>query len=73
MFDRLSDRFEGIFKRLRGKGRLTEADVDEVLGEIRTALLDADVNVRVVRASSRASRSGRSGSSSPRCSTRASW
>src|SRR4051794_27401455 len=50
MFDRLSDRFEGIFRRLRGKGRLTEADVDEVLAEIRTALLDADVNVRVVRA-----------------------
>ncbi len=49
MFDRLSDRFDGIFKRLRGKGRLTEADVDEVLGEIRTALLEADVNVRVVR------------------------
>ena len=49
MFDRLSDRFEGIFKRLRGKGRLTETDVDEVLAEIRTALLEADVNVRVVR------------------------
>jgi signal recognition particle subunit SRP54 len=49
MFDSLSDRFEGIFKRLRGKGRLTEADVDEVLQEIRTALLEADVNVRVVR------------------------
>jgi signal recognition particle subunit SRP54 len=49
MFDRLSDRFDGIFKRLRGKGRLTEADVDEVLGEIRTALLEADVNVSVVR------------------------
>ena len=50
MFDRLSDRFDGILKRLRGKGRLTEEDVDEVLGEIRTALLEADVNVRVVRA-----------------------
>jgi signal recognition particle subunit SRP54 len=49
MFDSLSDRFEGIFKRLRGKGRLTAADVDEVLQEIRTALLEADVNVRVVR------------------------
>ena len=45
MFDTLSDRFEGIFKRLRGKGRLTAADVDEVLKEIRTALLEADVNV----------------------------
>ncbi len=49
MFDSLSDRFEGIFKRLRGKGRLTADDVDEVLQEIRTALLEADVNVRVVR------------------------
>ncbi len=49
MFDSLSDRFDGIFKRLRGKGRLTEADVDEVLREIRTALLEADVNVSVVR------------------------
>ena len=49
MFDRLSDRFDGILKRLRGKGRLTEADVDEMLAEIRTALLEADVNVRVVR------------------------
>ncbi len=49
MFDTLSNRFDGILKRLRGKGRLSEADVDEVLGEIRTALLEADVNVRVVR------------------------
>ena len=49
MFDTLSNRFDGIVKRLRGKGRLTEADVDEVLREIRTALLEADVNVGVVR------------------------
>ena len=49
MFDNLSSRFDGIFKRIRGKGRLTEADVDEVLKEIRTALLEADVNVSVVR------------------------
>ena len=49
MFDNLSNRFDGIFKRIRGKGRLTEADVDEVLKEIRTALLEADVNVNVVR------------------------
>ena len=49
MFDNLSGRFEGIFKRIRGKGRLSEADVDEVLKEIRTALLEADVNVGVVR------------------------
>ncbi|MCU1395251.1 MAG: ffh, partial [Ilumatobacteraceae bacterium] len=49
MFDTLSDRFDGIFKRLRGKGRLTDDDVDEVLREIRTALLEADVNVTVAR------------------------
>ncbi len=49
MFDSLSDRFEGIFTRLRGKGRLSDADVDEVLREIRVALLEADVNFKVVR------------------------
>jgi signal recognition particle subunit SRP54 len=49
MFESLSDRFDGIFKRLRGKGRLTEADVDEVLREIRVALLEADVNLAVAR------------------------
>ena len=49
MFDSLSSRFEGIFKRIRGKGRLTQEDVDEVLAEIRTALLEADVNIGVVR------------------------
>ena len=49
MFESLSDRFDGIFKRLRGKGRLTEADVDEVLREIRVALLEADVNLSVAR------------------------
>ncbi|MEY2570235.1 MAG: signal recognition particle subunit, partial [Acidimicrobiaceae bacterium] len=49
MFEALSDRFDGIFKRLRGRGRLSEADVDEVLREIRLALLEADVNFKVVR------------------------
>ncbi|MFN3217639.1 MAG: signal recognition particle protein [Acidimicrobiales bacterium] len=49
MFDALSDRFEGIFGRLRGKGRLSEDDIDEVLREIRMALLEADVNFGVVR------------------------
>jgi signal recognition particle subunit SRP54 len=49
MFDSLSSRLDGVFKKLRGKGRLTEADVDAVLAEIRTALLEADVNVGVVR------------------------
>jgi signal recognition particle subunit SRP54 len=49
MFDSLSDRFEAIFTRLRGRGKLTERDIDEVAREIRLALLEADVNVRVVK------------------------
>ena len=49
MFDSLSDRFDAIFTRMRGKGRLGEAEVDEVLREIRVALLEADVNLGVVR------------------------
>jgi signal recognition particle subunit SRP54 len=49
MFDALSDRFEGIFARLRSRGRLTDKDVDDVCREIRLALLEADVNVRVVK------------------------
>ena len=49
MFESLSDRFDGIFRKLRGKGRLSEDDVDEVLREIRLALLEADVNFTVVR------------------------
>ena len=49
MFENLSSRLDGVVKRLRGKGRLTDADVDEMLREIRTALLEADVNVGVVR------------------------
>ncbi len=49
MFDSLSDRFDGIFKKLRGRGRLSEADVTAMLAEVRTALLEADVNSKVVR------------------------
>jgi signal recognition particle subunit SRP54 len=49
MFEALSDRFEGIFKKLRSRGTLREEDVDEVLREIRVALLEADVNITVVR------------------------
>jgi signal recognition particle subunit SRP54 len=50
MFESLSERFEGIFQRLRSKGTLRESDVDEVLREIRLALLEADVNFVVVKA-----------------------
>ena len=49
MFDALSDRFDTIFKHLRSRGRLGEQEVDEVLREIRLALLEADVNFRVVK------------------------
>jgi len=49
MFEALSDRFDGILTRLRGRGRLSEADVDEVMREIRVALLEADVNFTVVK------------------------
>ena len=49
MFETLSDRLGGVLKGLRNRGRLTESDVIEVLAEVRTALLEADVNVGVVR------------------------
>lgn len=49
MFDTLTDRFDGIFDKLRGKGRLSPEDVDEALREIRLALLEADVNFEVVK------------------------
>ncbi|MSO37348.1 MAG: signal recognition particle protein [Acidimicrobiia bacterium] len=49
MFDSLSDRLDGIFSRLRNRGKLTERDIDEVAREIRLALLEADVNIKVVK------------------------
>ena len=49
MFDALSDRLDRIATRLKSRGRLSDADLDEALGEIRTALLDADVELGVVR------------------------
>jgi signal recognition particle subunit SRP54 len=49
MFSSLGDRLQGIFRRLRGKGRLTEADVGLAMREVRLALLEADVNYRVAR------------------------
>ncbi len=49
MFDTLQDRLQSAFKNLRGKGRLSDADIDAVAREIRVALLDADVAVPVVR------------------------
>ncbi|CAM5689511.1 Signal recognition particle 54 kDa protein [Streptomyces alboniger] len=49
MFDTLSDRLAATFKNLRGKGRLSEADIDATAREIRIALLEADVALPVVR------------------------
>jgi signal recognition particle subunit SRP54 len=49
VFEGLSDRFDNIFTKMRGRGRLSEADVDEVCREIRVALLEADVNFTVAR------------------------
>jgi signal recognition particle subunit SRP54 len=49
MFESLSNRLEGVFTNLSGKGKLTEADVNEAMREVRLALLEADVNLKVVR------------------------
>ncbi|MEJ0026939.1 MAG: signal recognition particle protein [Rhizomicrobium sp.] len=49
MFDSLQTRLGGVFDRLRGRGALTERDVDEALGEVRTALIEADVALPVVK------------------------
>ena len=49
MFDQLTERLEGVFKKLRGKGKLTEANIEEALREVRRALLEADVNYKVAR------------------------
>lgn len=48
-FESLSDKLSEAFKRLRGKGRLTEADVKEAMREVKLALLEADVNFKVVK------------------------
>lgn len=49
MFENLSDKLQGIFGDLKGKGRLTEEDIDAAMKEIRMALLEADVNFKVVK------------------------
>src|SRR5947199_7726489 len=50
MLDSLSTRLQSIFDRLGGRGRLTEENIHEALREVRVALLEADVNFKVVRA-----------------------
>ena len=49
MFDSLSTRLDNVFKKLAGRGRLTEQDVEDALREVRVALLEADVHFKVVR------------------------
>lgn len=49
MFESITSSLEGIFSKLRGKGRLTEANIKEGLHEVRLALLEADVNYKVVK------------------------
>lgn len=49
MFESLSSKLEGIFKRLRGHGKLTEQNIQEALKEVRMALLEADVHFKVVK------------------------
>ena len=49
MFDSLTDKLQGVFRRLGGRGAITEKDLDEALREVRLALLEADVNYKVVK------------------------
>ena len=49
MFDNLTDKLTGIFQKLQSRGRLTEKDIDDALGQVRRALLEADVNFKVAR------------------------
>ena len=49
MFDTLSDKLEGVFRKIRGTGRITEANVEEALRDVRMALLEADVNFQVAK------------------------
>lgn len=48
-FESLSDKLQNVFKNLRGKGRLSEEDVKAALKEVKMALLEADVNFKVVK------------------------
>jgi signal recognition particle subunit SRP54 len=49
MFENLSEKFQGVLKKLRGHGRISEGNVEEALREVRLALLEADVNYKVVK------------------------
>jgi len=49
MFDDLTIKLEGIFKKLRGRGKLSEGNIKDALREVRRALLEADVNFKVAK------------------------
>ena len=49
MFDTLSDKFHDAFKNISGKGKITESNIEDTLKQVRTALLEADVNFKVVK------------------------
>ena len=49
MFEHLTDRIQKVFKNLRGQGKITEANIEEALQEVRLALLEADVNLETVK------------------------
>ncbi|MBT4714065.1 MAG: signal recognition particle protein, partial [Candidatus Marinimicrobia bacterium] len=49
MLEQLSQNLEGVFKKLRGQGKLSEANISDAMREVRRALLEADVNYKVVR------------------------
>jgi signal recognition particle subunit SRP54 len=49
MFEQLTEKLDGVFKRLRGHGKLSEANIDDAMREVRRALLEADVNFKVAR------------------------
>jgi signal recognition particle subunit SRP54 len=49
VFEALGSKLQGVFDRLRGRGALSEADVNEALREVRVALLEADVALSVVK------------------------
>ena len=49
MFDHITERFESIFRNLRGLGKITDKNINDTVREVRRALLDADVNFKVAK------------------------
>ena len=60
MFESLSSKLDAVFKKLKGHGKLTEQNIQEALKEVRIALLEADVNFKVVKDFVQSVQSGRS-------------